>query len=82
MNPLDMLGGGGLSVSPSATSGATGGTQNNGISQGNSFYSPFAVGEGATATASSGSDKTILIAVGIAAAAAVAIALFSATRRR
>ncbi len=81
MNPLSLLGGGGLSVSPSANSSAQGGTQNNGLDLGNDFYSPFAVGPGSSATAT-GAPSTSSTITTIAIVAAVAVAAVMIFRRK
>lgn len=74
-----LTGGGGLSVAPSS-SAATGPT-NIGQSFAPSFFSPFAVGPGASATATSNPAGANNLAL-YAALAAAALALFVLLRRK
>lgn len=81
-----MLGGGGLSASASSSASASGqgGTQGGTESSFSpNFYSPFAVGPGASATATGPTPQssTILWVVGIAAVAAIGLAVVVASKK-
>lgn len=79
-----MLGGGGLTVSPSSSASSQGGTQGGTTSSFSpTFYSPFAVGPNASATATgAGGGNMLMWVVGLAAVAAIGVAAYAVAKKK